>query len=229
MLTGDLMFFSPFYWVDCVEVSKSDSEMHNRTLKTSAKPPRSGSSSSKRRIQLYNSGGKPKKPPSEEQLPITHTIPRITVDALSDARHLLHLNDNPTKVHQRQHQGDRHAVGHEPGYMESRVKAHEIRRALAPLTNVMDVQKRGFVVDRTYPRTHEKNRFPMESRTYDPLDHPVYNAPPRCNNFDETLGCHYYTRNTKPVESYEGFFESSSFIPREYNTNVIASNQVCQV
>ena len=146
-------------------MSKSDSEMNVRKHKPSSMQETYDSSSSKRRIQLNVSGRSGKRPPLEEPLPLTHTIPRITVDALSDAKYLLHLNDNPSKVYQDQNDGS--FSNAQPGYMESRVKAHGIRRALAPLTNVFG----------SHPWVQQENRSAIHPHRHRPMEHSRRDVP----------------------------------------------------
>ena len=68
--------WKPFkYLIDHIEMSKSDSEMNVRKHKPSSMQETYDSSSSKRRIQLNTSGRSGKRPPLEEPLPLTHTIP----------------------------------------------------------------------------------------------------------------------------------------------------------
>ena len=200
--------------IDHVEMSKSDSEMHARKHKPSSMQETSGSSNSKRRIQLNLSGRSGKRPPLDEQLPLTHTIPRITVDALSDAKYLLHLNDNPSKVYQEQN--DRSLSNAVPGYMESRVKAHGIRRALAPLTNVYG----------SHPWAQQTDKSSIHSHRHQQMEHARRDVPVKYSSNCDTLGLHPFTRNVRITESFGGLHEPASFANQRQSNNVIATNQV---
>ena len=137
-------------------MSKSDSEVQGSARKLSRKI-KSSSSSGSRRIKLGHSD----KAQIHEQLPLTHTIPRITVDALSDAQHLLHLNDNPTVLSKIRNQ---QSVAPDLGYMESKMKAYGMRRALAPITNIRN--RHGIlagVSERNHP-LHEQCTKPFVQR-----------------------------------------------------------------
>ena len=195
-------------------MSKSDSETHARKHKPSSMQETSGSSSSKRRMQLNLSGRSGKRPPSEEQLPLTHTIPRITVDALSDAKYLLHLNDNPSKVYQEQN--DRLYSNAAPGYMESRVKAQGIRRALAPLTNVFG----------SHPWAQEGDKSAIHPHRHRQMEHPRRDIAVKYSSDCGTLGFQPFTRNVRITESFGGLHEPSSFANQRQSNNVIATNQV---
>ena len=195
-------------------MSKSDSETHVRKHKPSSIQETSGSSSLKRRIQLNISGRSDKRHPSEEQLPLTHTIPRITVDALSDAKFLLHLNDNPSKVNQEQ--SKRPFSNAEPGYIESQVKAQGIRRALAPLTNVFG----------SHPWVQHTNKSSIHPLKHRPMEHSRPDVPVKYSNNCDTLGFHSFNRNVRITENFEHLHEPASFANLRQNNDVIATNQV---
>ena len=151
---------------------------------------------------------------------MTHAIPQITVDALSDAKSLLYLNDNPGILSKRWNYP---LPAHEQGYMRPRRKDWDRRRALAPIANTVDGRN---VSDKRNHPWQEQSVKPFVQR-HGQMDYAQYHFPLHYCNPCDTMDVHPFIPNIRMTGSH-GKHGSTLFDLHKHSGKVIDSNQVCQ-